>query len=109
MRRDADEEGGVGHGGAGAGASRHREAAAGASARGAARAASRQHSALCACANLREVSRAAAVGGDLRQALEPRQHAPPFSAAPASRLGTSVPRQAEAPESCPVPSTDQVS
>ena len=58
---------------------------------------------------LREVSRAAAVGGDLRQALEPRQHAPPFPAAPASRLGTSVPRQAEAPESCPVPSTDQVS
>ena len=106
MRRDADEEGGVGHGGAGAGASRHREAAAGASARGAARAANRQHCALC---DLRKVSRAAAVGGDLRQALEPRQHAPPFPAAPASRLGTSVPRQAEAPESCPVPSTDQVS
>ena len=50
-RGDADEEGGVGHGGAGAGASRHREAAAGAT-RGAARVAvsKRQLTArLCAC------------------------------------------------------------
>ena len=80
----------------------------GASARGAARAESSQL-AFAPARRLREASRADEGGGDLRQALDPRQHAPPFPAAPASRLGTSVPRQAEAPESCPVPSTDQVS
>ena len=59
--------------------------------------------------DLREASLAAEVGEDLRQAPEPPQHAPPFLAAPAARLGPSARRQAEAPESCPVVSTDQVS
>ena len=58
--------------------------------------------------NLREASLAAEVGEDLRQAPEPPQHAPPFLAAPAARLGPSARRQAEAPESCPVaPESDQ--
>ena len=48
------------------------------------------------------------MGEDLRQAPEPPQHAPPFLAAPAARLGPSARRQAEAPESCPVaPESDQ--
>ena len=41
----------------------------------------------------------------------PTRHAtsPPFPAAPASRLGPSAPRRAEAPESFPMATTDQVS
>ena len=109
-RREADEEGGVAPGGAGAGASRHREAA---GRRARAREAPperRAHSSPLRlrgnCARRAGLTRA---GEDLRRAPEPRQHAPPFPAAPASRLGPLARRRAEAPESCTVPPTDQVS
>ena len=77
-------------------------------ARGAARAAAHSSPFLLR-GDLREARRADEVGEDLRQAPEPRQHAPPFPAAPASHLGSSARRRAEASESCPVPTTDQVS
>ena len=109
-RRDADEEGGVAPGGAGAGASRHREAA---GRRARAREAPperRAHSSPLRlrgdCARRAGLTRA---GEDLRRAPEPRQHAPLFPAAPASRLGPLARRRAEAPESCTVAPTAQVS
>ena len=108
-RGDADEEGGVGHGGAGAGASRHQEAGGRARAREAPAGRQLTPAPLRLRSDLREASLADEVGEDLRQAPEPRQHAPPFPAAPASRLGSSARRRAEASESCPVPPTDQVS
>ena len=77
--------------------------------RGAARAADRVSTAsLRLRGNLREASRAADLSIPSLYRPSP-QHAPPFPAAPASRLGLSARRQAEAPESCPVASTDQVS
>ena len=107
-RGDADEEGGVGHGGAGAGESRHQEAAGGRE-REKRRPGDSSPAPLRLRSDLREASLADEVGEDLRQAPEPRQHAPPFPAAPASRLGSSARRRAEASESCPVAPTDQVS
>ena len=107
-RGDADEEGGVGHGGAGAGESRHQEAAGGRE-REKRRPGDSSPAPLRLRSDLREASLAGEVGGDLRQAPEPRQHAPPFPDAPASRLGTSARRRAEASESCTVPPDRQVS
>ena len=52
--------------------------------------------------DLREASRAADLSILSLYRPEPPQHAPPFPAAPASSLGLSARRQAEAPESCPV-------
>ena len=59
--------------------------------------------------DLREASRAADLSIPSLYRPEPQQHAPPFPAALAARLGPSARRQAEAPESYPVAPTAQVS
>ena len=97
-RGDADEEGGVGHGGAGAGASRHQEAGGQARAREAPP--GRQLTApLRLRSDLREASLADEVGGDLathKRAMSRRRPSPPPPPAASARARAGGPRHLRA-------------